>query len=52
MRMLSLILALGLVIAGSSLAGSPDSTLPGIGTFSYGAASMTVAAQPSGTVAR
>ncbi|MGY4169800.1 hypothetical protein [Bradyrhizobium sp. USDA 3458] len=35
MRTMSLILALAFVMAGSSMAGSPDSGLPGIGTFSY-----------------
>lgn len=35
MRTISLILAFAFVMAGTSLAGSPDSGLPGIGTFSY-----------------
>jgi hypothetical protein len=35
MRTLSLILAFAFVMAGASMAGSPDSDLPGIGTFSY-----------------
>jgi hypothetical protein len=35
MRTLSLFLAFAFVIAGSSLAGSPDGNLPGIGTFAY-----------------
>ncbi|MFQ3459581.1 hypothetical protein PMN64_40575 [Bradyrhizobium sp. UFLA01-814] len=35
MRTMSLILAFAFVMAGSSMAGSPDSGLPGIGTFSY-----------------
>jgi hypothetical protein len=35
MRTLSIILAVAFVIAGPSMAGSPDSGLPGIGTFAY-----------------
>ncbi len=35
MRTLSLILAVAFVMAGSSMAGAPNSDLPGIGTFSY-----------------
>ena len=35
MRTFSFILAFAFVIAGPSLAGSTDSSLPGIGTFAY-----------------
>lgn len=35
MRMVSFILAFVFVIAGSSMAGSAESGLPGVGTFSY-----------------
>ena len=35
MRTISFILALAFVMAGPSLAGSQDNSLPGIGTFSY-----------------
>jgi hypothetical protein len=35
MRSLSLILALAFVVAGSSMAGSVEGNLPGVGTFSY-----------------
>jgi hypothetical protein len=35
MRTLSFILALAFVLAGPSLAGSSDTSLPGIGTFAY-----------------
>jgi len=36
MRSLSfIILALGFVLAGSSMAGSADGNLPGVGTFAY-----------------
>ena len=35
MRTLSFILAMAFVIAGPSIAGSPDSGLPGVGTFAY-----------------
>ncbi len=36
MRALSFVLAVGFLIAGSSLAGSADGGLPGVGTFAYG----------------
>lgn len=36
MRTLCLILAFGFVLAGNTLAGSPDGDVPGIGTFQYG----------------
>jgi len=35
MRTVSLILAFAFVIAGSSMAGSMERGLPGVGTFSY-----------------
>ena len=35
MRTASFILAFAFVIAGSSMAGSVESELPGVGTFSY-----------------
>jgi hypothetical protein len=35
MRSLSLVLALAFVVAGSSMAGSVEGNLPGVGTFSY-----------------
>jgi len=35
MRTVSFILAFAFVIAGSSMAGSAESGLPGVGTFSY-----------------
>jgi hypothetical protein len=35
MRTLSFILALAFVVVGPSLAGTSDSSLPGIGTFAY-----------------
>ena len=36
MRTLSFILALAFVLAGPSMAGLSDTSLPGIGTFAYG----------------
>lgn len=36
MRMLKYMLACAFVLAGSSMAGTLDSGLPGIGTFAYG----------------
>jgi hypothetical protein len=35
MRTLSFIIAFAFVLVGPSMAGSPDSSLPGIGTFAY-----------------
>ena len=35
MRTMSIVLAFAFVLAGSSMAGSADTGLPGIGTFSY-----------------
>jgi hypothetical protein len=35
MRTISFILAVAFVLAGSSMAGSAETGLPGIGTFSY-----------------
>lgn len=36
MRSLSFVLAFIVVLAGPSIAGSADGSLPGIGTFAYG----------------
>jgi hypothetical protein len=44
MRTISFILAFAFILAGPSLAGSSDSNLPGIGTFSYGASQTVIAA--------
>ena len=53
MRALSFILAFGFVLAGSSLAGTPDGNLPGIGTFQYsGSPITTTAPQPIVLAAR
>jgi hypothetical protein len=43
MRILSFLLAFALVLAGATLAGSPDGSLPGIGTFA--SPSIVVAAR-------
>jgi hypothetical protein len=40
MRTLSFILAFAFVLVGSSLAGSSDGGLPGIGTFAYGGSAI------------
>lgn len=45
MRTLSLILAFGFVLAGSSFAGTPDDNLPGIGTFLYSGSPVTTSPQ-------
>ena len=41
MRTMSLILAFAFVMAGTSLAGSAETGLPGIGTFSYNGSPVT-----------
>jgi hypothetical protein len=41
MRTISFILAFAFVLAGSSMAGSSDTGLPGIGTFSYNGSPVT-----------
>ena len=49
----SFILAFGLVLAGSSLAGAPDGNLPGVGTFRYSGSPVTATApQPIVVAAR
>jgi hypothetical protein len=53
MRSLSfIILAFGFVLAGSSMAGSVDGGLPGVGTFSYNGSPVPVASQPLMVAAR
>jgi hypothetical protein len=53
MRALSFILAFGLVIAGTSMAGSADGNLPGVGTFEYSGSPVTATApQPIVVAAR
>jgi hypothetical protein len=44
MRTMSFILAFAFVMAGTSMAGSAQSGLPGIGTFSYNGSPVTTAA--------
>jgi hypothetical protein len=48
MRTLSFILAFAFVVAGVSMAGSSDTSLPGIGTFAY--SGSPVAALAAGTI--
>jgi hypothetical protein len=52
MRVLSLILAAGLLLAGSTMAGSVQGTLPGVGTFSYSGTAIAQASQPVVVAAR
>ena len=53
MRTLSFILAFAFVLAGPSISGSSDSSLPGIGTFAYNGSPIgTVAAQSLVVAAR
>ena len=47
MRILSLILACAFVLAGSTMAGSVDGSLPGIGTFNYNVLPTTTSASLS-----
>ena len=51
MRILSFILAFGFVLAGPSMAGSTDSSLPGIGTFAYNGSPAVTAARHAIVVA-
>ena len=44
MRTLSFLLAFAFVLAGPTLAGAPDGSLPGIGTFAYNSSSNATAA--------
>ncbi|MEH2469396.1 hypothetical protein V1281_001354 [Nitrobacteraceae bacterium AZCC 2161] len=46
MRTLSFILAFAFMLAGPSMAGSNDSSLPGIGTFSYNGSPLISAPTP------
>jgi hypothetical protein len=43
MRTISFILGFAFILAGPSIAGSSDGSLPGIGTFSYSSPAFTVA---------
>ncbi|WP_201723657.1 hypothetical protein [Bradyrhizobium neotropicale] len=52
MRALSFILAFGLVLVGSSVAGSADGSLPGVGTFEYSGSPVAPAPQPIVVAAR
>jgi hypothetical protein len=51
MRTLSLILAFAFVLVGPSMAGSVDSSLPGVGTFAYSGSSIVASAPHSIVVA-
>jgi hypothetical protein len=44
MRILSFVLAFAFVLAGPSMAGSVDNSLPGIGTFAYNGAPIVASA--------
>jgi hypothetical protein len=46
MRTLSCILAFAFILAGPSMAGSADGSLPGIGTFAYSGSPAITAAAP------
>jgi hypothetical protein len=47
MRTLSLLLAIGFVLAGASIAGSSDASLPGIGTFAYNGSPIAASVPPA-----
>jgi hypothetical protein len=51
MRTLSFILACAFVLAGPSLAGSPENSLPGIGTFAYSGSPVTTSAPQAMVIA-
>ena len=51
MRTFSFILAFAFVLVGPSMAGTVDSSLPGIGTFSYNGTPITSPASPTILVA-
>ncbi len=42
MRTVSFILAFAVILAGPSMAGSSDGSLPGIGTFSYNGSPVAI----------
>jgi hypothetical protein len=44
MRTLSFILAFAFILAGPSMAGSADQTLPGVGTFAYNGSPVAMGA--------
>jgi hypothetical protein len=43
MRTISFILAFAFILAGPSMVGSSDGSLPGVGTFAYSGAPVTAA---------
>ena len=47
MRIFSFILALAFTLAGPSMAGSADGSLPGVGTFAYHGPGIAYSAQPA-----
>jgi hypothetical protein len=51
MRTLSFMLAFAFVLAGPSLAGSSDASLPGIGTFAYNGSPIVTSAPEAIVVA-
>jgi hypothetical protein len=51
MRTLSFLLAFAFMLAGHSMAGSTDNTLPGIGTFAYNGSPIAITAPQSLVVA-
>jgi hypothetical protein len=51
MRTLSFMLAVAFVLAGPSIAGSLDSSLPGIGTFAYNGSPIVTSAPQALVVA-
>jgi len=51
MRTFSVILAFAFVLAGSTMAGSSDGSLPGVGTFAYNASPIDTSAHQAIVVA-
>jgi hypothetical protein len=51
MRTFCVILAFAFVLAGASMAGSTDNSLPGVGTFAYAGSPMVASAPQTVVVA-
>lgn len=51
MRTLSIFLAVAFVLAGASMAGSVDNSLPGVGTFAYTGSHIVTSAPQAMVVA-
>ena len=52
MRILSFVLAIAFVLAGSSMAGLSEADLPGVGAFAYNGSPIAAAAPRTGVAVR